>query len=213
VKKYEGEGLVPIITIEPGIAQANFQVTGCTTLDFSEDENLTVGDTVIVIGSESDVAAMTGALQAHGGIKVKTVPITVEEMFKKRDEFRVLIRGLAGVVEKSDRIGLGDKEKWMRNLLASDRSEKAKIVGMRIILFMHMKGKKQRCNPAIKTIAKGVGRGTTYVKKALKELRETGWLEWESGGIKKGGTSNSYRPMSPRGLQCESRTETPTGVH
>ncbi len=85
----------------------------------------------------------------------------------------------------------------MRDLLASDLSDRAKVVGIRIILFMNMPGKNQRCNPSQKTIAKAVNRGRTWVKKGIDELVEKGWLHRESGGIMKGGTSNSYRPLFP----------------
>ncbi len=194
MKKYEGEGLVPVITIEPEVARTAFLITGCTTYDYSGDADIVLpGNAVIVIGDDPEPLA--GVFRANG-VKVEIVPVAVEKMFARRDDFRTLIRGLAGIVEEPERIGLGDKEKWMRDLVMSDLSYRAIVVGIRIILFMNMQGK-QRCNPSLKTIAMAVGLSTTTVKKAIKELVETGWLERESGGILKGGTANNYRPTFP----------------
>jgi hypothetical protein len=194
VKKYEGDGRIPIITIEPEVARTAFLITGCTTYDYSDETHINVppGSTVIVMGDGPD--ELTEALRATG-VQVDPWDVRVEKMFENRDAFRTGIREAVGIVEKPDRIGLGAKETWMRDLLASDLSDRAKVVGVRIILFINMPGKNQRCNPSQKTIAKAVNRGRTWVKKGIDELVEKGWLHRESGGIMKGGTSNRYRPL------------------
>jgi hypothetical protein len=200
MKKYEGEGQIPVITTEAEIARTVFLITGCTTFDYSGEADIDPGacGMVIVIGNEPEPLAE--ALKAKG-VQVVDVPVRVEKIIERREDFRALIRKLAGIKEEKattdeNRIGLGEKERWMRELVMSDSSDRAIVVGVRIILFMNMHGK-QRCNPSLKTIAKAVGRSKPTVVKAIKELVEKGWLDRKSGGIKRGGTSNNYRPTFP----------------
>jgi hypothetical protein len=64
------------------------------------------------------------------------------------------------------------------------------------LLYLHMNGTTGRCDPAIPTLAGEVGLEERSVKRAIHELKASGWWQVISHGSGAGrGNTNSYRPV------------------
>lgn len=69
------------------------------------------------------------------------------------------------------------RDQWIRNLCKFDASSipsGAKIVGIRIAMYMHQD--KQYAHPAYMTLAQDVGMGERIVQKHTKALEDAGFL-------------------------------------
>ena len=88
--------------------------------------------------------------------------------------------------------GAAPRMAWMERLLASDLSDRAKVVGTRLAL--HHNDKTGRCDPSLDRLVAGVSKARSGVHAALVELAEGGWIEIESRGREGGGRgTNVYR--------------------
>jgi hypothetical protein len=68
-----------------------------------------------------------------------------------------------------------------------------------VLLYRHMNGTTCRCDPARATLAEETGRSEGSIKRAIRELKQSGW--WHVGGGGKGagrGHTNSYQPNSEK---------------
>lgn len=71
-------------------------------------------------------------------------------------------------------IWLSRRDKWMRELIASDLvSRNGKLAGIHIAL--RLSAKKPSCYPAMQTMAKELGISTRQIARALQEL-EPDWV-------------------------------------
>ena len=69
------------------------------------------------------------------------------------------------------------------------------------LLFTHLNGRTGRCDPAIARLAEETGLTPRSVKRAIRELEESGWwiIGHRKGAIRFGGRSNTYVPNFAKG--------------
>lgn len=83
-----------------------------------------------------------------------------------------------GMIEKKQSDAgawLSRRDKWMRELLASDVvSRNGKLAGLHIAL--RLSAKKPSCYPAMQTMGKELGVSARQIARALKELEDEGFI-------------------------------------
>jgi hypothetical protein len=93
---------------------------------------------------------------------------------------------------------------WWRAIRASDLSPTARHVALNLSTYMNQEG--GGAWPSMATLADDTGRSRAVVKRAIRELRDAGFLTVESGGGRRGDggyVSNRYRASFPSGVVDE----------
>ena len=96
---------------------------------------------------------------------------------------------------------MADRYAWWRALRRSTLTPTARHVAMAVSTYMNKDG--AGAWPSMATLADDTGRSRAVVKRAVRELRDTGWLTVESGGGRRadgGYVSNRYRASIPSGV-------------
>src|SRR5262245_16731732 len=87
------------------------------------------------------------------------------------------------------------REKWIDDLLACDLQMKLKVLAVKIARYRN--DRTGQCNPAVATLAQGIGQSERTVQRWLKELRQSGWIDYTDnrGGL---GKSTQFALTKPR---------------
>src|SRR5262245_23207342 len=88
-----------------------------------------------------------------------------------------------------------EREEWIDEVLASDLQPKLKVLAVRIA--RHKNDRTGQCNPAVPTLAQGIGQHERTVQRWLPMLREVGWIDYTDnlGGQ---GKSTQFTLTKPR---------------
>jgi hypothetical protein len=98
--------------------------------------------------------------------------------------------------------GLLRRQDFLTAMWSANIFSRAALGVAHFLLCRHMNGTTGRCDPAISRLAKETGMSEGAVKRAIRELNESGWwiIGRNEGTEGRGGRTNTYRPNFERGL-------------